>query len=61
MAEQEMLDRFALAAVSIMPPPAEFMGERETKMSYEKFATRAYKIAEAMMEERDKRPVKEIK
>lgn len=50
-----MLDKFALQAMSMLAVPKEYMGGRETNEAYKNFTSRAYRIADAMMAEDDRR------
>ena len=52
IAKTKLRDRYALQAMTILEPPKEFMGKKETKLSYETFAKRAFAIADAMIKQR---------
>lgn len=47
-------DYFAAKAMITMGEPASYVGAEETKRSYKAFANKAYKLADAMLEARNK-------
>lgn len=47
-------DYFAAKAMIIIGEPDSYVGIEETKRSYKSFASKAYKLADAMLEARNK-------
>lgn len=47
-------DYFAAKAMIAIGEPASYVGAEETKRSYKAFASKAYKLADAMLEARNK-------
>lgn len=47
-------DYFAAKAMIIIGEPDSYVGTEETKRSYKSFASKAYKLADAMLEARNK-------
>lgn len=50
--ELTLRDYFASAAISIIEPPRDYVGAKETAESYKRFAEKAYRLADAMLEAR---------
>ncbi len=46
-------DYFANSAMQIATPPSIYVGEKETEKSFEDFAIYCYKIADAMLKQRE--------
>ncbi|HIC9159772.1 TPA: hypothetical protein ACW5C9_000110 [Salmonella enterica subsp. enterica serovar Nagoya] len=46
-------DYFAAKAIGQLPPPADYVGSKETEESYKKWANKAYKMADAMLRARE--------
>lgn len=42
-------DYFAAKAIGKLPPPADYVGSKETEDSYKNWAKKAYKMADAML------------
>ncbi len=53
LSKKLLLDVFAMQAMSSLDAPEEYLGTKETDDSYFQYARMAYKIAAAMMKERD--------
>lgn len=47
-------DYFAAKAISIIAPPTDYVGVEATQDSYRKWSEKAYKMADAMLEARNK-------
>lgn len=47
-------DYFATKAASIIAPPTDYVGVEATQDSYRKWSEKAYKMADAMLEARNK-------
>jgi hypothetical protein len=47
-------DYFAGQAINILVPPTEYVGQEQTEKSFYFFANKAYKIADALLIERQK-------
>lgn len=47
-------DYFAAKAMSIIAPPTDYVGAEATRDSYQKWSEKAYKMADAMLEARNK-------
>ncbi|UNM04983.1 hypothetical protein H4O05_09845 [Citrobacter freundii] len=48
-----LLDYFAASAICQLPPPNDYVGNKETEESYRKWANKAYKMADAMLRARE--------
>ena len=46
-------DYFAAKAISILEPPVDYVGAEETSESYQEWASKAYKMADAMLRARE--------
>jgi hypothetical protein len=51
--QKELRDKFALQAMVLLNPPEDYVGKKETDKGYDKFAKRAFRIADAMIKQRN--------